>query len=71
MSHFLISTFFFINFGPIKIDLFGNTVLTQKLVKIDNFGTFSELLSTQSVVYEFSNFGIFYQILSNLKWTIW
>ena len=52
MSHFLILRFS-INFFTIKIDLFGNTVLTQKLVKIDNFGTFSELLSTQNVECDF------------------
>ena len=41
-------------FGLLKIDISGNTVWPQalgflKLAKIDNFGIFNELLSTQNV----------------------
>ena len=49
---------FFNNFCPIKSDLSGNTVwqqasVFQNLAKIDHFGTFNELLSTQNVSFEF------------------
>ena len=45
---------FSINFCPIQSDLSGNTVwpqasVFQKLVKIDCFGVFNELLSIQNV----------------------
>ena len=66
MSHLKFSILaFFINFCPIKSDLSGNRLTTCfKLAKLNIFGTFNELLSTQNVAFEVLNFGIFHQFLS-------
>ena len=55
MSHLNFGIFLPIFVYLIKIDLSGNTVLPQasgfqKLAKIDHFGIFGKLLSTQNVI---------------------